>query len=104
MVSERRLLIIRSTRSRERYTATLASHIRTSVTDVGAGTVGVPGGEPGGVAVMAMLQPFVAVPETESCALAVKEMVLMNVGVPVIAPVVAFRIRPDGSEAVMENV
>jgi hypothetical protein len=52
-----------------------------------------------------MLQLLAAVPSTESRALALKELVPPKpVGVPVIAPVEAFGIKPGGSDPVIEYV
>jgi hypothetical protein len=51
-----------------------------------------------------MLQTLVTVPDVESTALAVKELLPSSVGVPVIAPVDEFRFKPKGREPVMEYV
>ena len=77
--------------------------METRIHDDGAGTVGGPPGPDRPE--MVMLQLAVALADAESWTLAVKGKVLTKVGVPVIAPVEAFRFKPCGREpVVMENV
>jgi hypothetical protein len=70
----------------------LASPIRTRFNDDGAGTVD-------GWLVAVMLQLLLALPATESVAVAVKLLVAKLLGTPVTAPVVVLRVRPGGSVA-----
>lgn len=51
-----------------------------------------------------MLQAFVAVPDAESAAFAEKSVVPNVVGVPLTTPVEAVRLKPAGSDPVVEYV
>ena len=53
---------------------------------------------------MVMLQFLVALPKMMSVAPTTKELAPTPAGVPVIAPVEGVRLKPDGSDPVMENV
>ena len=55
-------------------------------------------------AATAMLQLLVAATDAESRALALKGKVPAEVGVPMSSPVAATRLRPGGSDPVIENV
>ncbi len=54
-------------------------------------------------AAVTMLQSLVAAPDAESAELAAKLVVPAAIGVPKIAPVAGFRIRPAGKAVVVEN-
>jgi hypothetical protein len=56
-----------------------------------------------GPVVVVMLQFLVAAPDAESRTLAAKELEPPVVGTPVIAPVETFRLKPAGSDPVIEN-
>lgn len=49
-------------------------------------------------------QVVAATADAESCAFTTNEFVLPVVGVPLIAPVDVFRLKPAGRDPVMENV
>ena len=51
-----------------------------------------------------MLQLLVPVADAESKALALKGKVPAKVGVPMRSPVAGTRLKPDGSDPVVENV
>jgi hypothetical protein len=55
-------------------------------------------------AATAMLQELVAVPDPESRALVLKGKAPAEVGVPIRSPVAATRLKPGGSDPVIENV
>jgi hypothetical protein len=78
-----------------------ANPVRTRINDDGAGICG---GMFGGTfdVEITMLQLWIALPDTESRAFATKELP-PPVGIPVIAPVDALKLNPNGSDPVMEN-
>jgi len=55
-------------------------------------------------AAVTMEQFLVALPDAESTTFAVKELTPALVGVPVMAPVEALRLKPAGRDPVRENV
>ena len=74
-----------------------ANPVRTRINVGGAGVAG------GGTFCEMMLQLFVALTDAESRTRAVNAMTPAPDGVPVTAPVEAVRLKPGGSDPVIEN-